>query len=185
MKKSIWIFLLAVLLPGAVLGWLALRSAGEQQIIFEKRTAELYQKETEDLAAAVRETIEAERRGFSDVVHRLLGKSDADALARDFTNTLKDAWPDRVAVGFAIGPDGKMYSPNATLAAQDAGCRDFLWNNSSFLCGGKPAIVYPVPNASAGKSLSYGTQLKKRGEELSVQANDTAYQLSLNGQQSG
>src|SRR6187455_3490343 len=105
MKKSIWIFLLAVLLPGGVLGWLALRSAGEQQIIFERRTAELYQKETEDLASAVRDTVEMERRAFSDVVHRLLGKSDATELARDFTNTLADAWQ-RKAIGFAIGPDG-------------------------------------------------------------------------------
>ena len=56
MKKSIWIFLLAVLLPSAVLGWLALRSAEEQQIVFERRTAELYQKETEALAANVRDS---------------------------------------------------------------------------------------------------------------------------------
>ena len=39
MKKSIWIFLLAVLLPSVVLGWLALRRAGEQQIVLERRTA--------------------------------------------------------------------------------------------------------------------------------------------------
>ena len=49
MKRDIWIFLLAVLLPSVVLGWLALRSAEEQQIILEKRTAELYQKETENV----------------------------------------------------------------------------------------------------------------------------------------
>ena len=52
MKKSIWIFLLAVLLPSIVLGWLALRSADEQQIILENRTAALYQKETENAAEA-------------------------------------------------------------------------------------------------------------------------------------
>jgi signal transduction histidine kinase len=165
MKKSIWIFLLAVLLPGVVLGWLALRSAGEQQIIFERRTAELYQKETEDLAAAVRETVEAERRAFSDVVHRLLGKSDAEALARDFTNTLTDAWP-RHAVGFAIGPDGQMLSPSAALAAKDTGCRDFLWNNGSFLCSTQPAIVYPVPVASVSKSVTYSNQLRQRAQAL-------------------
>ena len=40
MKKSIWIFLLAVLLPSIVLGWLALRSADEQQIIENVRRGE-------------------------------------------------------------------------------------------------------------------------------------------------
>src|SRR5215218_6086839 len=101
MKKSIWIFLLAVLLPGIVLGWLALRSAEEQQIIFERRTAQLYQKETENLASAARDVIETERRAFGDVVHKLLARGDATALAKDFSNTLLDAWPRR-AVGFAL-----------------------------------------------------------------------------------
>ena len=66
MKKSVWIFLLAVLLPSVVLGWLALRSAEEQQIVFERRTAELYQKETESLAVTVRDTVDAERRVFGE-----------------------------------------------------------------------------------------------------------------------
>ena len=87
MKKNVWIFLFAVLLPSVVLGWLALRSAEEQQIVFERRTAELYQKETDSLAVTVRDTVDAERRAFGETVHRLLAKGDAEALARDFTNT--------------------------------------------------------------------------------------------------
>src|SRR5947209_17823709 len=100
MKKSLLVLLLAVLLPSLVLGWLALRSAEEQQIVFERRTAELYQKETESLAVTVRDTVEAERRVFGETVHRLLARGHAEALARDFTNTLADAWPVK-AVGFA------------------------------------------------------------------------------------
>ena len=52
MKRSIWIFFLAILLPSIGLGWLALRGANEQQIILERRTAELYQKETDAVASA-------------------------------------------------------------------------------------------------------------------------------------
>ena len=161
MKKSIWIFLFAVLLPGFVLGWLALRSAEEQQIIFERRTAELYQKETEGLAASAREVVEAERRAFGDTVHRLLARSDADALARDFTNSLMDAWP-RKAIGFVLGRDGEMLSPTTTMAAKNADLRDFLWNNGSFLCSTQPAVVYPVPIESNTKTASYGAVLKSR-----------------------
>src|SRR6478609_2082677 len=161
MKKSIWIFLFAVLLPGVVLGWLALRSAEEQQIIFERRTAELYQKETEGLAASARDVVEAERRAFGDAVHRLLARSDAEALARDFTNSLMDAWP-RKAVGFVLGKDGEMMSPTTSMAAKNADLRDFLWNNGSFLCSTQPAVVYPVPIEANTKGFSYNVQGKTR-----------------------
>lgn len=155
MKKSIWIFLFAVLLPGVVLGWLALHSADEQQIVFERRTAELYQKETEGLAASVRDAVDGERRAFGDTVHRLLARSDAEALARDFTNSLMDSWP-RKAIGFVLGPDGQMLSPNTTMAAKDPEMRTFIWNNGSFLCSTQPAVVYPVPLETNTKSFGYG-----------------------------
>ncbi len=164
MKKSIWIFLLAILAPGVVLGWLALRSAEEQQIIFERRTAELYQKETENLAEEVRTIVESERRGFGDVVHRLLANGDAEALARDFTNTLSDAWP-RKAVGFALSGDGRMLSPTASVAAGNAAWREFLWNNSSFLCSTKPAVVYPVQVANPIASSRYRGTLQQKYAE--------------------
>ena len=141
MKKSVWIFLLAVLLPSVVLGWLALRSAEEQQIVFERRTAELYQKETESLAVTVRDTVDAERRAFGETVHRLLAKGDAEALARDFTNTLADAWEVK-AVGFAINADGKLASPSVASASKQPELKRFLLGNGGFLTSTEPAIVY-------------------------------------------
>ena len=156
MKKSVWIFLLAVLLPSVVLGWLALRSAEEQQIVFERRTAELYQKETEALAVTVRDTVEAERRVFGETVRRLLAKSDADALALDFTNTLADAWPVK-AVGFAINKQGKLVSPSVAMAAKQPEMQRFLLGNGSFLMSCEPALVYNWggDNSVRGK-LGYG-----------------------------
>ena len=74
MKRSIWIFLLAIVLPSIGLGWLALRSANEQQIILERRTAELYQKETDAVASEARGLIEEERRGFAERVRQLLAR---------------------------------------------------------------------------------------------------------------
>jgi signal transduction histidine kinase len=145
MKKSIWIFLLAVLLPSAVLGWLALRSAEEQQIVFERRTAELYQKETETLAGTVREAVEAERRVFGETVHRLLANGDAEALARDFTNTLADAWPQK-AIGFVLDKDGKLISPAVAGSTKNPEWSKFLRDNTSFLCSSEPALVYSVQN---------------------------------------
>ncbi len=159
MKKSVWIFLFAVLLPSVVLGWLALRSAEEQQIVFERRTAELYQKETESLAAAVRDTVEAERRVFGETVHRLLAKGDAAALARDFTNTLTDAWPVK-AVGFAINKDGKLVSPSATASSKNPEWREFLLGNKSFLTSSEPAIVYNWQGDNQVRSKGDASRMK-------------------------
>ena len=93
MKRSIWIFFLAIVLPSIGLGWLALRSANEQQIILERRTAELYQKETDAVASAARGLIEEERRAFADRVRQLLAGESAPQLAHDFAAKLSRAWP--------------------------------------------------------------------------------------------
>lgn len=180
MKKSVWIFLLAVFLPGAVLGWLALRGVEEQQIIFERRTAELYQKETEALAAAVRDTVEAERRSFGDAVHRLLARNDAHALAADFTNSLADVWP-RKAVGFALSEDGNMLSPTTKAAADNAKMRDFIWNNGGWLVSAQPAVVYRVPIdnnrmvASLNKLGNAGAENRYAQSQAPMQAPAQAY----------
>jgi signal transduction histidine kinase len=162
MKKSVWIFLFAVLLPSVVLGWLALRSAEEQQIVFERRTAELYQKETESLAGTVRDTVEGERRAFGETVHRLLANGDAQALARDFTNTLTDAWPVK-AVGFAIDSEGKLVSPSATASSKNPEWRQFLTGNSSFLTSSEPAIVYNWQGDNQVRSKADNSRLRSFG----------------------
>jgi signal transduction histidine kinase len=144
MRKSIWIFLLAVLLPSVVLGWLALRSAEEQKIILERRTAELYQKEADNVAAAARAVIEEQRRAFADVVRKLLAGEDPQQLATGFTTTLAATWP-RKAVGFAIGKDGRLLSPTPVSPNESPELKKFLLENSAFLGGNLAVTVYPVP----------------------------------------
>jgi signal transduction histidine kinase len=143
-KRSIWIFLLAIVLPAIGLGWLALRSANEQQIILERRTAELYQKETDAVATAARSLIEDERRAFAERVRQLLASSSAPELARDFAAKLSRAWP-RPAIGFALSAEGNLISPSAEEARGDAERQRFLLNNGAFLSGTTPATVYSVP----------------------------------------
>jgi len=164
MKKSIWIFLLAVLLPSVVLGWLALRSAEEQQIILEKRTAELYQKETENAASAVRALIDGERRAFNDAVRRVLANKNPAEAARDFSATLAVAWP-RKAVGFALGKDGQLISPSAQSARNNAAAQKFLLENSAFLCSTMPATVYWVSGDELGRP---DVLRKKSGPESQI-----------------
>ena len=144
MRKSLWIFLLAVLVPSAVLGWLALRSAEEQKIILERRTLELYQHETEAVAAAARTVIDEQRRAFSDIVQRLLAQRAPGDLATKFTEELSKAW-NLKAVGFTIGDDGRMLCPSPRAAVSKPDWQRFLWDQGSFLGGDIAATVYNVP----------------------------------------
>ena len=144
MKRSIWIFLLAILLPSIGLGWLALRSANEQQIVLERRTAELYQKETDAMASAARSVIEEERRAFSERVRQLLAGAPASEVAHDFATKLASA-SSRPAIGFALNAEGNLISPSAEEARGNAERQKFLQNNGAFLTGITPATVYSVP----------------------------------------
>src|SRR3954451_20609656 len=144
MKRTTWIFFLAVFLPSIGLGWLALRSADEQQIILERRTAELYQKETDAVASDARGLIDEERRGFAERVRQLLANESASELAHDFAAKLSRAWP-RPAIGFALNAEGNLISPSTEEARGDAERQRFLQNNGAFLSGTTPATVYTVP----------------------------------------
>ncbi|MEY2551009.1 MAG: two-component system, OmpR family, phosphate regulon sensor histidine kinase PhoR [Verrucomicrobiota bacterium] len=144
MKRSIWIFLLAIVAPSIGLGWLALRSANEQQIVLERRTAELYQKETDAVASEARGLIDEERRTFAERVRQLLASEAPSELAKDFAAKLSRAWT-RPAIGFALSAEGNLISPSAEEARGDTERQRFLQNNSAFLSGTTPATVYSVP----------------------------------------
>lgn len=172
MKKSLWIFLLAVLVPSVVLGWLALRSAGEQQIILERRTAELYQKQTDSAADAVRALVDEERRAFNEAVRRLLAGEDPATAANEFPTNLGKTWP-RKAIGFAIGKDGRLLAPNPQRAQGNRDWQRFLVDNGSFLAGSTPATVYWV----SGDELARPEQLrgKNKASEGSLALNQGAF----------
>ena len=168
MKKSIWIFLLAVLLPSVVLGWLALRSADEQQIILENRTAALYQKETENAAVAARSLIDEVRHAFNETVRQLLAKADPQALANNFSTELAKAWP-RKAIGFSIGNTGYLCAPLPQRAKTNPAWEKFLLGNGSFLAGttrrrstGFPVTSSPSRINSANRKRAPTSQRTRR-----------------------
>jgi signal transduction histidine kinase len=181
-KRSIWIFFLAIILPSIGLGWLALRSANEQQIILERRTAELYQKETDAVASAARGLIEEERRAFADRVRQLLAAEPAPQLAQDFAAKLSRAWP-RPAIGFALSADGNLISPSAEEARGDAERQRFLQNNGAFLSGTTPATVYSVPAEELNRPEQKRKQ-KTEYEDKAAAADAAAEKSAANRKQS-
>lgn len=172
MKRSIWIFLAAIVLPSVVLGWLALRSAGEQQIVLERRTAELYQKETEAVATAARTLIDDERRAFNEAVRQLVATDGAAELAPDFAARLARAWP-RKAIGFALSRDGMLLSPSVDGARGNADWQKFLSNNTAFLSGTVSSTVYAV-SADELNRPEQMRRAKSASEEKSDYANKSA-----------
>jgi signal transduction histidine kinase len=181
-KRSIWIFFLAIVLPSIGLGWLALRSANEQQIILERRTAELYQKETDAVASAARGLIEEERRAFADRVRQLLAGESAPQLAQDFAAKLSRASP-RPAIGFALSAEGNLISPSAEEARGDAERQRFLQNNGAFLSGTTPATVYSVPAEELNRPEQKRKQ-KTEYEDKAAAADAAAEKSAANRKQS-
>jgi signal transduction histidine kinase len=142
-----------------------LRSANEQQIILERRTAELYQKETDAVASAARSLIEEERRAFAERVRQMLASESAPELARDFAAKLSRIWP-RPAIGFALNAEGNLISPSAEEARGDSERQRFLQNNGAFLSGTTPATVYSVP----AEELNRPEQRRKQKSEYDDKA---------------
>ncbi len=143
MKKSFLVLLLAVLLPSLLLGFLALRSAQEQQIILERRTAELYQQQTDNVATTARSLVSEQRRLFAGTLRQLLAEQDPPTLAAHFTALLRSRWS-QPAIGFALDDRGRFLSPTASDAAGNAPIRRFLDENSAFLGNRTTAPAYPV-----------------------------------------
>jgi signal transduction histidine kinase len=181
-KRSIWIFLLAIVLPSVGLGWLALRSANEQQIVLERRTAELYQKETDAVASAARSLIDEERRAFAERVRQLLASSSPPELARDFAAKLSRAWP-RPAIGFALSAEGNLISPSEEEARADAGRLKFRLDNSAFLSGNIPAIVYSVPAEELNRSEQQQRRKAKSESDDKAAADSAAAKSTAKRQQ--
>ncbi|MEX1118313.1 MAG: HAMP domain-containing sensor histidine kinase [Terrimicrobiaceae bacterium] len=138
MNRSALVFLAGVFLPSLVLGWLALRTLGEQQIILERRTAELFQSETDSLALLAREMMAMKQVEFADEVEALLAQSPAATVAAGFSSRSTLLSPE--AVMFAISADGRLTGgPPASSARRE---EDFLRENRSFLAGGAATEVY-------------------------------------------
>ena len=144
MKKSLLVLLLAVLLPSLLLGWLALRSTEEQQIVLERRTAELYQKETDQVATTASSLINEQRRVFGETLRQFLAEEKPKDLAVHFTTLLRTRWP-QPAVGFAIDRTGHLFAPTTRDAALNTQCRQFLEENGAFLGNRTAATAYAVP----------------------------------------
>lgn len=163
MNKSVIILLLAVLAPSLVLGWLAVRSASEQQIVLERRTAELYQKETDNAAAAARGVVSEQGRRFAETLRQMLSAESASSLATHFTEALRTRGGGQPGAGFALDERGRLVSPTAAEARGNERARAILYDHGAFLGGKAAAAAYLVTMDELSRPE---TNLRKSAPEL-------------------
>jgi signal transduction histidine kinase len=163
-KRSAVIFFAAIFVPSLVLGWLALRTAGEQRVLIERQAADLYQAETDALAAAVRAQMEEKQAAFVEIVRGLVSRRGAPALAENYEAQLAETWNDG-GIPFAISPQGVIAYPSPAQARGHASTASFLENNSAFLSNRASVEVYNAQQMTAAPE-----ELKKRQMEFAAPA---------------
>ncbi|MFO1515276.1 MAG: HAMP domain-containing sensor histidine kinase [Verrucomicrobiota bacterium] len=138
MKKVAIVFVLAVLVPSAVLAWLAFRSLRDQQFVLERQQSLLYQGVTDALAKSVADTLARQQRDFADQAENLLATKDPRVAAAGFDEQLRQQWP-AAEVGFAVTIAGSLLCPSPTNSPE---ARLFCADNGSFLGNRESAEVY-------------------------------------------
>ena len=173
MNRSALVFIAGVFLPSLVLGWLALRTLGEQQIILERRTAELFQSEADSLAFLAREMMVQRQEEFTLEVAGLIARQPAAAVAAGFSAGTTRLSPE--AVLFAIGINGRLSDVSADSTSSRA--EDFLRENRSFLAGGAATEVYQAPmerKAAAREEASAAISKSKDSKVMEYSRQQTA-----------
>lgn len=149
MKRSAFIFFIAIFVPSLVLGWLALRTAGEQRVLIERQAADLHQAESDVIAQGVRALVEEKQQAFIEIVRTLVAERGAPALAENYAGRLTESWTDG-GIPFAIAPDGRLAFPlNKDL--NDEATSAFLRDNSLFLSNKFEAEVYSSQQLPAAR----------------------------------
>ena len=147
MKKVALVFVVAVLLPSLVLAWLAVRSLRDQQFLIERQQSLIDQHVTDALALNISDYLAQRQKEFASQVESLAAAGDAQTLAAQFDNQLRQHWP-LAEVGFCVTASGKILSP-APSARPEA--QMFRLDNGGFLGNREQVEVYwNANNALAG-----------------------------------
>jgi Signal transduction histidine kinase len=144
MTRLAVVFLVAVFLPSVALGILALRTAADQQAILEGQTAELYQNETDTLAAGIGDAILGSQREFAQRVRDLLAKMEPRMLAWGCSKLLGEG-----GIAFAIDPNGVV----VTGESRSMDAEKFISANRSFLSSIAEEAVFPTTQSAFSNTV--------------------------------
>ncbi len=158
MKKVAVVFVLAVIVPSLVLGWLAVRSLRDQQYALERQRFLLYQGVADGLAKEANSLLKERERDFVARVQTMLAATPARQLASGFDQCLRTNWP-VARVGCAVTTTGEILSPSPRGPPDS---RLFLADNAKFLGNRETVEVY----------WNYGKPDEKLGNNQILAQND-------------
>lgn len=165
MRRYAWIFLAAIVLPSLVLGWLAVHSVRDQQVILEHQQAIISQSITDDLAQAIQQQIEAARHEFESTTQQWLDEGIApQVLAGEFNGRVGSHWP-LAEIGFAVDQAGTIYSPRPS---QGIRAKQFRDENDRFLSNRENVEVYSS-NAMVATQSKAAFALTANNQQLAKQ----------------
>lgn len=149
MKKAAVIFLLAVILPAFLLGYLSLQSARQQEVLIENQEARLRQQQVDTLAGQVALALRVEHENFINQIREMRKTRSLDEVAAEFNTLLKRQW-ERKSVGFSLRESGGILSPRTQMPKTQAADKTekFIFDNAEFLQGAVEADVYATWNDS-------------------------------------
>ena len=155
MKKVALVFVLAVIIPSLVLGWLALRSLRDQQYALERQRSLLYQGVADGFAKEASGFIFGREYEFVAQVEALLARQTPLEVATGFDERLRTNWP-YAQVGFSVNLYGTCVSPSPQGPPAS---RLFLADNAKFLGNRESAEVYWNPSKGDDKLLNAAQNL--------------------------
>jgi signal transduction histidine kinase len=155
MRKFALIFVLAVLLPSVVLGWLALDSLRNQEFVFERQEELLLQGTSDTLAERIRGFLGEKLNEFGNQVDQLASGTDMAA----FDERVRAVWP-AARVGFVVTLDGKLVAPSEK---GNEAVQRFLEANSRFLTNAESVEVYPQSSQPAPQPIAANPKLESQG----------------------
>lgn len=164
MRRYAWIFLAAIVLPSLALGWLAVHSVRDQQVILEHQQAIISQSITDDLVQAIQQQIEAARHEFVSTTQQWLDEGvSPQVLAGEFNGRIGERWP-LAEIGFAVDQAGTIYSPRSS---QGIRAKQFRDENDRFLSNRENVEVYSsnatvAPQSKAAFALNTNNQQLER-----------------------
>lgn len=127
-----------MIIPSGALGWLALRSLRDEQIVQRARQQQLFQTVADSVAKDCANLLWDRQAEFAAAVEALLADAPAHEVANTFDERLRKAFP-LAEVGFAVTAEDNITSPN--MLGRPEG-RRFRIENDQWLANKQSTEVY-------------------------------------------
>jgi len=160
LRKISIILIVAVLMPSAVLAFLAVRSLKDQQIVLERQQGLLYQEVVDGVALRIDSYMQNLQNKFALEVDEMLAGKGGGIPPEHFNSALRLRWP-LAKVGFVVDNQGVLLSPRPGRNSVE---QKFLEDNRLFFANTEQLAVYNQNRVLNRVDGTYGHAVKGKGK---------------------